>query len=300
MLAAVFSTQAQKAPLAPDPPPAPTPAATPIPPPIDALLYKVSGNGLKTPSYVFGTMHMICQNDMLPMDKLTVYFDQTEQLVMELDMDDPAEVNAMSGGFTLPDGKKFIDMLTPDEMKKADAFLRHYIGIPVEQVKTFKPLIVQTMVLASPRIIGCFGPGSYETSLTAAAAAKKKQILGLETAAFQMAVLDKTPLDKQIKDLNKMVAEPDKYVSDFKNLLAVYKTQSSEGLMAEMNRQMTEDKDFQTRLLDDRNKDWIPKIEAKIKEKATFIAVGGGHLGGKMGVIALLKAKGYKVEPIRL
>jgi uncharacterized protein YbaP (TraB family) len=53
-------------------------------------------------------------------------------------------------------------------------------------------------------------------------------------------------------------------------------------------------------LLDDRNKDWIPKIEKAIGEKSSFIAVGGGHLGGKNGVVNLLRAKGYKVEAIKL
>ncbi|MFT5800980.1 MAG: hypothetical protein ACI956_000785, partial [Nonlabens sp.] len=31
----------------------------------------------------------------------------------------------------------------------------------------------------------------------------------------------------------------------------------------------------------------------------TFFAVGAGHLGGDIGVIALLRKAGYSVEPIR-
>ena len=50
-------------------------------------------------------------------------------------------------------------------------------------------------------------------------------------------------------------------------------------------------------LLDDRNKRWVPQIEAMLKEKHVFfITVGAGHLTGANGVPALLRADGYKVE----
>jgi uncharacterized protein YbaP (TraB family) len=55
---------------------------------------------------------------------------------------------------------------------------------------------------------------------------------------------------------------------------------------------------FEEILLSNRNKNWIPIIEKVAKEKATFFGVGAGHLGGEMGVIQLLRKKGYKVEPV--
>ena len=60
------------------------------------------------------------------------------------------------------------------------------------------------------------------------------------------------------------------------------------------------DAGFSKNLLDDRNVAWIPKLESSIKTTPSFIAVGAGHLGGKNGVIQLLRAKGYKITPIRL
>jgi uncharacterized protein YbaP (TraB family) len=67
-----------------------------------------------------------------------------------------------------------------------------------------------------------------------------------------------------------------------------------------MNKQMSKDKTLQTTLSDERNVNWIPKLEKEMKERASFIAVGGGHLGGKKGVINLLKAKGYKIAAVKL
>ena len=55
----------------------------------------------------------------------------------------------------------------------------------------------------------------------------------------------------------------------------------------------------QEKMLDGRNARWIPVIEKAVRSMPTFIAVGGGHLGGKRGVVALLRAKGFKLKPIR-
>ena len=53
------------------------------------------------------------------------------------------------------------------------------------------------------------------------------------------------------------------------------------------------------RLLVDRNKDWIPKIEALFSRKGrAFVVVGAAHLVGPDGLLALLKAKGYKIEQL--
>ena len=52
-------------------------------------------------------------------------------------------------------------------------------------------------------------------------------------------------------------------------------------------------------LLNNRNKNWISKIDKYVKQKPTFIAVGAAHLGGQNGVISLLKKQGFKVEPVR-
>jgi uncharacterized protein YbaP (TraB family) len=70
-----------------------------------ALLYRITGKDLKKPSYLFGTIHIICQPDMLPMDKLNGYLDQTDRLVLEIDMDDAGEMQTMQKALLIPGGK---------------------------------------------------------------------------------------------------------------------------------------------------------------------------------------------------
>ena len=59
------------------------------------------------------------------------------------------------------------------------------------------------------------------------------------------------------------------------------------------------DKDANHEVLHDRNVQWIPVIEQNITQRPSMIAVGCRHLLGSESLIALLRRKGYTVEPVR-
>jgi uncharacterized protein YbaP (TraB family) len=264
------------------------------------LLYKISGKNLSKPSYLFGTIHIICPTDMFSAEKLNGYIDQTDQLIMELDMDDAAEMKAMGTGMAMPDGKTLSDLLTPAQYAKVDEMFKNHMGVSVDRLKNFKPFMLQVLIATNPKALGCSPPASYETTFLKAATDRKKSIEGLETVSSQFAAMNKNPLEKQAKALYEMSLNPQKSFDDFRKLVEVYKTQNSDSLYQIINGQLGGERAFQTALLDDRNRAWIPKIEKAIKEKPAFIAVGGGHLGGKNGILRLLKARGYQIQAIRL
>jgi uncharacterized protein len=264
------------------------------------LLYQISGNGLKQPSYIFGTIHILCPNDMFPMDKLEDYIDESQQLVMEIDMDDEAQMSSLTGGIMIPDGKTFTQYLTPEEVTKVDELIKSALGVGVEQVKTIKPVMLESMIIANPKALGCSPPASYELSFLKTAQMKNKPIIGLETVKFQSELLDKTPLEKQAKGLAKIAQDPQKAYDNFHHLMDVYKLQDSAALHDELEKQTAESKDFAADMIDNRNKSWIPKLEKEMQARSSFIAVGGGHLGGDAGVLKLLKAQGYTIKPIKL
>ena len=108
------------------------------------------------------------------------------------------------------------------------------------------------------------------------------------------------PLDKQANELYKMALDPQKAIAQLKKLMEVYKTQDVDRLFDTTSSQLANEKEFHARLLDERNISWIPKLEAAFKGMPTFVAVGAGHLGGKNGVIKLLRSKGYDVRPVKL
>ena len=59
------------------------------PPLAKTLLWKVSGKDIKQPSYLYGTFHLMCPDDLVVTDTIRNTFNRTKQLYLELDMDDP-------------------------------------------------------------------------------------------------------------------------------------------------------------------------------------------------------------------
>lgn len=264
-----------------------------------SLLYKISGNALTKPSYILGTFHAICPTDMVPLESLETYLSESDQLMMEIDMDDAAEMQSMTRGLMIPNGKTLRDYLSAEKFAKVDEMMKNFVGYSAENVKMIKPAMLMIMAITSPKAIGCT-PTTYDLALMKEAIAKKKPVVGLETVASQIAVIDSKPIEKQAEDLYELAKDPEKGIGHLKKLMEVYKLRDADKLYDLTDDMMTTDRKFQTKLLDDRNRAWISKLETAFREKPTFVAVGAGHLGGKNGVIRLLRKKGYQVTPVML
>ena len=260
------------------------------------LLWKISGNGLAKPSYLFGTMHVTCDATL---DVYTLAaLDVTDQLYLELDMDDPDMQSNMMGTITMKDGVTMKSLATPEDYKITEEFIKVNTGASLDMLGTFKPFMVTAFLY--PKMIDCPAQ-SYEMSLTAIAKEQKEEVSGLETIAEQMAVFDAIPYKEQMDELVKTAKN--NMVNDKKELaemMALYNTKDLNALLAFMdksdNKMMAAHNDV---LLVNRNKNWIPKIETIAKAKPTFFGVGAAHLAGENGVIKLLRKKGYKVEVVK-
>lgn len=264
------------------------------------VLYKITGKNLKKPSYLLGTFHLICEKDLFPAETVKSYVNQTDKLMLEIDLSDPIVIQKATAGAMLTNDKTAKDYLKPDEYAKVDELFKNYLGVSYDNLKTFKPFITTTLLMMSPKIIGCQPVPGYDKLLADTATANKKPIVGLETVEDEFAAIDSQRLEQQFAALVKFADDPEKSKTDFLELYRVYLTQNSADLYKFMERQMKEDKGLQEKLLDERNAKWIPVIEKNITAAPSFIAVGGGHLGGEKGVIALLRKKGYKLTPIKL
>jgi uncharacterized protein YbaP (TraB family) len=262
-------------------------------------LYKISGKDLKKPSYLFGTVHIVCQNDMFDMNKLSAYFNQTERLILELDITESEIAKKAADSMKLPEGKTLRDYLSAEKYEKVDAMFKQVFGVPVEALGSFSPLGLSIAITASPKSIGCMIPNSYETAFADLAKKSQKPIESLETIEEQIKAIQATPIEKQAEDLYKMSLDVPKTLAQFKELLTIYKQQDAEKLYEFIVKQAAEYQSSLEDILDKRNQAWIPQIERIIAEKSTFIAVGGAHLGGKKGVVALLREKGYTITPIK-
>lgn len=264
-----------------------------------SILYKVTGKGMAKPSYIFGTFHVICPTDMVPLETLDPYISQTDQLIMEIDMDDPAVMGSLQKAALITDGKDLSKLLTLEQFAKVDAMLKNYTGYSADLLKSIKPSMLVVLAITSAKAIGCT-PTTYDLALVKNAVAKNKPVFGLETVESQTQVIDSQPLETQAKHLYEMSENPQNVIDEFKKLMNAYKSRDAEKLYDLAKIQTSSEPGFEAKLLDDRNQAWIPKLETAFHEKPTLVAVGAGHLGGPKGVVKLLRAKGYTVTAIKL
>ncbi|MFT4033346.1 MAG: TraB/GumN family protein [Siphonobacter sp.] len=258
-----------------------------------SLLWEISGKGLGQPSYLYGTFHLLCQQDLRLSDTTQAKFRQTEQLYLELDMDDPQEMGVMMTQMYMPK-QTLKDFISAEDYAYLVHFFQDSLHNNLDLMNRMKPFVLMSMVY--PKLLGC-SPGSPELVFMQQAASQKKPIMGLEKATDQFAIFDKIGPQKGAKQLVEFVKEYPKTKQEFHEMLAIYQKHDIETLYERSVKQPEYAEQIDD-LLWKRNANWIPIIESAIAQKPTFIAVGAGHLGGSKGVIALLKARGYQVNPI--
>ncbi|MEJ8842014.1 TraB/GumN family protein [Lacibacter sp. H375] len=265
--------------------------------PKSSLLWEITGNDLKQPSYLFGTIHIICKEDFFLPSSVTEKFTNAEQVFLELDMDDPMMVLKMMQLLQLPKGQTIKQLFGDSAFKEFDKKYKEITGSSAMMFNTFKPFMLMSML--TEKSLSCPARESYEQTFIAMAAKQKKNIKGLETIEDQVAVFDSIPDSTEIANLKNMVVDFDKGVEEFKKLVAVYKTQDVDSIYRLTN-QSPELMEAENELLVKRNSKWIPLMKTNMQKTSCFFAVGAAHLGGDIGVIALLRKQGYKVKPVKL
>jgi uncharacterized protein YbaP (TraB family) len=197
-------------------------------------------------------------------------------------------------GMMMKDGETLDKLLPASTYDSVATKFTSITGIPMMMMKTMKPMFTSSMLY--PFLLGCEGQG-WDMKFAAMAKSASKEVKGLEEVKVQLAVFDSIPYKEQAEMLASMVLNIDSTKNSFKDLLKLYREKDIDKLAAATAEDKSMDK-YEAVMLSNRNKNWIPVIEKQIKSMPTFIAVGAAHLGGKNGVIDLLRQKGYTVKPV--
>ncbi len=262
----------------------------------NALLWEISGNGLQQPSYLFGTIHMICKEDFTFSELTKQKFNRSKQVYLELDMDDPKLQSVMMGLMQLPDKETLKNKLGENNFNRLDSFLKKEMNMNLAVFNGFKPMMV--MSLLAQRLLSCAAMESYEMNFVKMASEQKKELLGLERVEDQVAVFDAIPDSLEIRSIMNMVNDFESQKKEFTRMSSLYKAQNLDSLY-QLLVASPEMMGSQELLLDRRNRNWILIMESAMKKSSTFFAVGAGHLAGSQGVLELLRKQGYKVKPIQ-
>jgi len=263
----------------------------------NTLLWQISGNGLQKPSYLFGTFHLMCKDDIQFSDQLKTALANAETMYLELDMDDPALMLSGMMLMTMKGGKKLSDFYSKEEYKKIETFFKDSLSAPLSFLQTMKPFML--LALLYPKMMPCKTVSGIEEELMKLAKVQKKEIKGLETMELQAAVFDSIPYEEQAKELLKSIDSMELNKRNFDTMMRVYKGQRLSAIEALFSKNEFGMQDHEDILLNKRNVNWVEQLGVILKKENVFIAVGAGHLVGENGLITLLRKKGYKLLPLQ-
>jgi uncharacterized protein YbaP (TraB family) len=268
----------------------------------NTLLWQISGNGLTQPSYLFGTIHMLCKEDAVLSDSLKNIIRNCKDVYLEVDMDNLFEMMGLLKSMKMRNDTTLADLMDKKDYDRVKTFFEEKGGmIPFSMLETYKPLLAVSTLAESS--VPCESAVAMEQLIMEEAKKDNKNIKGLETVAFQAGIFDSIPYKLQAEQLIRYVdsseVEKDEEAKEFKELADAYKKQDLNKLEELSNKNDVGVANFSDLLLYNRNKNWVEKLKSLLPVKPLLIAVGAGHLPGERGVINLLRKAGYILKPVK-
>lgn len=266
------------------------------------LFWKISGNGLSKPSYMFGTHHLIDKSEIPDFDKILDYVKKTDVVVGEVVMKNMlAEQMKMMKMATMTD-TTLQDLMTPEQYLFADSAMKIATGMNLKPFNKMKPALISslhTVMLYTKHFNIKKQPEAVDKIVQDKAKKRRKKIFGFETIDEQIDILfNSISLQGQTEMLLETLKDTEKSIDMIKKLNEYYLAGDHEKML-EISMEETETNTrFMKILLENRNRNWTEQLLKMLPENSCFIAVGSLHLPGETGLIQLLRNEGYEVTPV--
>lgn len=268
------------------------------------LFWKITGNGLTKPSYLFGTHHLIEKEQIKNFDKALTICKDADAVVGEITLADKAgnQMKMMQG--SVMQGTTYKELMSEEDYTLVDNEFKQLMGAGLDQLGTLKPMMLNTLFVVMNYIKLnnlTKQPEAIDNIFQKTAIENGKKVLAVETMDQQIDILfNSISLNRQAEILVKDIKEKDKGIDDLKKLNELYLAGDligAENLNSENDSMTPEEENI---IIYNRNNNWMKQIPELIKTQQCFIAVGFLHLAGETGLINQLKNEGYKVDAVEL
>ncbi|HOH55269.1 MAG TPA: TraB/GumN family protein [Paludibacteraceae bacterium] len=268
------------------------------------LLWKISGHGLKKPSYLFGTHHLVPLAFLDSIPGLYKAFNASETVVGEMAVNNIDATSKIQKAAIMPAHLTIKDLLDEKQYQCVDSALKSVLRFGLNEMSVLNPTIILTLYQAElyKKMISYTDETAADSYFQIVAEEKGKNIIGLETLDKQMEILfGNGSLKRQAEILASSVLQTDSMMQEIVLMNSLYKKGDLQGLYSLSKRKnsaadMTDDEYI--KLVDERNFEWLKQLPQLMKNSSCFIAVGALHLAGENGLVEQLRKMGYKVKPI--
>jgi uncharacterized protein YbaP (TraB family) len=253
--------------------------------------------------YVLGSIHYL-KKEMYPLDeKIEKAFGQSEILVVEADVANISKEDIqklMENAFYTENDtlQKNLSAETYGLVKKK----LEELGASLEVANKYKPWFLGLNLVSLEALKLGFDPNYGIDRYFLEKAAERKKILELESLEYQFKLFSALSKKDQESFLLYIVKDIKVLEQELDGLVKAWTAGDEKRIELIMTKSIKQDKrliPIYEKLVVERNKKMVSKIEEYLKEKETFfVVVGAGHLVGNRGIIKLLKGKGFLIEQL--
>lgn len=252
--------------------------------------------------FLLGSIHLLKESDY-PLDKAIIRaFDKSETVVFEADLNSLKTMEfqqyVLAKSF-FTDGESLKTSLSPHAYKKVAEKLKQS-GMTMDIFNMFKPWsLAMTLPVIEMKKIGYSEEHGLDNFLFRRASMKNKQIQALETGEFQISLFDDLTKQQQQNLLLHTIEELDSMQQLMGQMKSAWKNGEAKKLGDLNESSYKQFPVIMDKLLNSRNKNWIPHIVKLINgNKDAIVVVGAAHLPGDQGVLKLIEKRGYKAKQL--
>ncbi|MBO7570850.1 MAG: TraB/GumN family protein [Bacteroidales bacterium] len=264
-----------------------------------SILWKVTGKKIKSPSYLYGTIHIQDKRVFAFDNTVTDAFNSCDAFAMEILMDeiDPKESQEAT---LMKDGKTLKTIMSAEDYKLLDSAFTAATGASLLLYNKMKPFFVSSAMMQA----GMKQDMETALDLYFLQNARKagKSCYGVEKFMDQINAIDAISLEDQVKMLMDGIKDTtsdgnNKEEEQFADLLDAYLTFNLDKAL-EMSSDPSLPAEFNQAFLINRNSGMAKNFLKIAKKQSLFCVVGAAHLPGEQGVISHLRKAGLTVEPV--
>jgi uncharacterized protein YbaP (TraB family) len=262
--------------------------------------WKATGKGGTI--YLMGSIHVMSDSFYPLNPALEAAFKDSDLLVEEVDLaemlDPTTQMGILSRGM-LPANQSLDKVLSPATLALVQKAAGDLGGIGGPLMR-FKPWMLAIALQGIELAKAGFDPElGLDKHFYDQAKEGGKAVQGLETAEFQISRFDTMTMEQQDRMLAETLKELATETATVGKLGDAWKTGDVAAVERIALEDLKSDPLMYQRLLVERNKNWMPKVEALFARPGhALVVVGAAHLVGPDGLIAMLRAKGYTVEQL--
>lgn len=262
-----------------------------------SCLWKVSAG--KSELYLLGSIHFLKKENYPLPPAMERAFAGADYVVFEMDLDSAGSGNQqmllLSKGM-YPHNQKLSGKIGKDSYELARKSMNSF-GLPIEQMEKFKPWFISLTLMSLKLHMSGFTPEyGVDKHFFAEGKKKGKRITGLETFEEQTDMFDGLPEKDQEMLLVQTVTELERMDSEVRELVNAWSRGDADAMEKMILKSYREHPVLYERLILQRNKKWLLRIEELLNQRGTHILiVGAGHLVGRNGLVSELQQRGYTV-----